>query len=437
MSAPTKNKKIDQVTSDKMIHQVIYLSPLFLSISVLLFTLGAAESFIATLGPSLALVLSWGSFALSLAIFNIGYRGQLEILRSFAGRCLMTVGLIAFYLAVYFEPQFIQGWILLISPLSLWLTQTPADQWFLYGSLYTLVVITFGMRAIKRFWGNRYHLWRTLSLIFFQLCFAFLIPGLLKRAQLPDFYFTYFWPLKPDYFLPFDYIINQKTGVVSAELNGLSVGRAMLLWGIMMSFIATPILTYLYGKRWYCSWVCGCGALAETFGDTWRRMSPKTHSAWRFERYSVHLILALTILTTILLWVNEFTGRAILGSDGSQWFWGGYGLWITMIFSGVIGVGFYPLLGPRVWCRFACPQAAILGILQRYLSRFQISTNGGQCVSCGECSSHCEMGIDVRAYAQEQQVIVRASCVGCGVCATVCPRGVLRLENKNSQSLTP
>ena len=39
------------------------------------------------------------------------------------------------------------------------------------------------------------------------------------------------------------------------------------------------------------------------------------------------------------------------------------------------------------------------------------------------------MGIDVKAYAQRGQNIVRASCVGCGVCAAVCPRGVLRLEN--------
>ena len=39
------------------------------------------------------------------------------------------------------------------------------------------------------------------------------------------------------------------------------------------------------------------------------------------------------------------------------------------------------------------------------------------------------MGIDVRAYAQKGQNIVRASCVGCGICAEVCPRGVLKLEN--------
>jgi len=67
--------------------------------------------------------------------------------------------------------------------------------------------------------------------------------------------------------------------------------------------------------------------------------------------------------------------------------------------------------------------------MQRYYSRFRITTNGGQCISCGNCSKYCEMGIDVRWYAQRGQNIVRASCVGCGICATVCPRGVLKLEN--------
>jgi len=70
-----------------------------------------------------------------------------------------------------------------------------------------------------------------------------------------------------------------------------------------------------------------------------------------------------------------------------------------------------------------------MGIVQRFKSRFRITTNGGQCISCGNCSTYCEMGIDVRAYAQKGENIVRASCVGCGICSAVCPRGVLKLEN--------
>ncbi|MCJ7757914.1 MAG: 4Fe-4S binding protein, partial [Gillisia sp.] len=106
-----------------------------------------------------------------------------------------------------------------------------------------------------------------------------------------------------------------------------------------------------------------------------------------------------------------------------------YGFLIGSIFSGVIGTGFYPIFGNRVWCRFGCPMAAILGFQQRLFSKFRITTNGGQCISCGNCSTYCEMGIDVRAYAQKGENIVRSSCVGCGICSAVCPRGVLKLEN--------
>ena len=106
-----------------------------------------------------------------------------------------------------------------------------------------------------------------------------------------------------------------------------------------------------------------------------------------------------------------------------------YSFLIGSIFSGVIGTGFYPILGNRGWCRFGCPMAAMMGFQQRLFSRFRITTNGGQCISCGNCATYCEMGIDVRAYAQKGENIVRSSCVGCGICSAVCPRGVLKLEN--------
>jgi len=137
-----------------------------------------------------------------------------------------------------------------------------------------------------------------------------------------------------------------------------------------------------------------------------------------------YLVVILSIIS-----INYFSG------NGNIFFFGGYqlrewyGFLIGAAFSGVIGVGFYPIFGSRVWCRYGCPMAAILGMQQRLFSRFRITTNGGQCISCGNCSTYCEMGIDVRAYAQKGENIVRSSCVGCGICSAVCPRGVLKLEN--------
>jgi len=333
-----------------------------------------------------------------------------------------------FYVVLYFRddlvargwPDVLAGGVRLVDPLSRLLAGVPADRWFLYGTLYTLAVLVMGVRMLAKYRHSRYQQVRTLSVMFFQLGFAYLIPAFLKALEQPEFYFSYFWPLKYDYLFP------GSVGALASHPGGLGV--FMVFWAAVLTFVATPVLTYFLGKRWYCSWVCGCGGLAETLGDPFRQLSDKSLRAWRIERWTIHSVLALVTLCTALLWLNSWKGGALLGS-WSQGFARGYGLYVGALFSGVVGVGFYPLMGSRVWCRFGCPLAAILGFFQRFFSRFRITTNGGQCISCGNCSTYCEMGIDVRWYAQRGENVVRSSCVGCGVCAAVCPRGVLALEN--------
>lgn len=324
-----------------------------------------------------------------------------------------------FYIILYWFPFLLEGLIRTTDPLSFLLRGKEANQWFMYGLFYTVAILIMGIKFIGKYRHNRYQIIRTLSVMFFQLGFAFLIPAFLEKLSQPEFYFSYFWPLKYSYLFPDD---------VNRLISSGNVGIFMVFWGAIMTFIATPILTYRYGKRWYCSWVCGCGGLAETAGDPYRHLSDKSLKAWKIERWLIYPILVFITIVTALLWLNSLKGGAILGdASGTLALW--YGFFIGSIFSGVIGTGFYPLMGARVWCRFGCPMAAILGILQRFKSRFRITTNGGQCISCGNCSTYCEMGIDVRAYAQKGENIIRASCVGCGICATVCPRGVLKLEN--------
>lgn len=316
------------------------------------------------------------------------------------------------------EAQVTGGLVKMVEPLATSLGVT-TSQWFLYGVLYTLAILVFAVRMFMKYRHNRYHQVRTVSVMFFQTVFAWYLPQLLVRFQKPYVEFNGVWPLKYDYLWP--------EKVQGQFLGAGSFGTALLVFAIA-GVIATPILTYYFGKRWYCSWVCGCGGLAETLGDPWRQLSDKSTRAWKIERWLIHGVLVGIVVTTILLWIDSSTTGNLYGSwSGTYREW--YGFYIGAVFSGVVGVGFYPLLGNRVWCRFGCPQAAILGLFQRFFSRFRITTNGGQCMSCGNCSTYCEMGIDVRAYAQRGENIVRASCVGCGVCAAVCPRGVLRLEN--------
>ena len=339
-----------------------------------------------------------------------------------------------FYVLLYWYPNLLglngegnTGIVAVFDPLSQFIKGKNASQWFVYGTLYTVAILIFGVRFIWKYRHNKYQVVRTLSVMFFQLGFAFLIPELLEgmNTKLSENWFgtdmKNMWPLDYDFFHSWH---------ISNLRNGGTLGLFMMVLGIAMIFIISPILTYLYGKRWYCSWVCGCGGLAETAGDPYRHLSSKKLSAWKLERWMIHTVLVLVfIMTAAVLYGNIAGTDSIFGLSIYSYFSKPYGFLIGAAFSGVIGVGFYPLLGSRVWCRFGCPMAALLGLQQKFFSRFRITTNGGQCISCGNCSTYCEMGIDVRHYAQRGQDIVRASCVGCGICSAVCPRGVLKLEN--------
>ncbi|WP_299800603.1 4Fe-4S dicluster domain-containing protein [uncultured Maribacter sp.] len=401
------------------------------------------------------------------------------------------IALTGFYIVLYFYPHYLglvkdgdnTGLIALFDPLSKGLSGNPASQWFVYGTMYTVAILAFGAKFIWKYRHNKYEQLRTVSVMFFQTAFAFFIPELMARlnGDLPYYDLKNMWPL--NYY-------NFERYRINGFIDSGSVGMTMLFFGIISIFVISPFLTYKYGKRWYCSWVCGCGGLAETAGDSFRQLSDKSKFAWKVERWVVHSVVVFVtvmtiaviysylgndsskywltktmfisgvavILTAIFSWVmiykreelakdakygaiGYFTIIAVLigmhfFSDSANIFIfkaetlrTTYSFLIGSIFSGVIGTGFYPILGNRVWCRFGCPMAAMLGFQQRMFSKFRITTNGGQCISCGNCSTYCEMGIDVRAYAQKGENIVRSSCVGCGICSAVCPRGVLKLEN--------
>jgi ferredoxin-type protein NapH len=286
--------------------------------------------------------------------------------------------------------------------------------------MYCSVMTVMAVRMFVKYRNNKYQVVRTASVLFFQIVFAFIIPEILVRFNQPYMDFKSAWPLDYDFF--FDWNIN------SLIANG-GLGIFMLVWGIVLTLIIVPVLSYIYGKRWYCSWVCGCGGLAETLGDPYRQHSSKTVKSWKVERYLIHGVLVFAVVMTGGALYTFFSGETSLFGIQTYTLQRYYGFLIGSIFSGVIGTGFYPIMGNRVWCRFGCPLAAYMGLVQRFKSRFRITTNGGQCISCGNCSTYCEQGIDVRWYAQRGQNIVRSSCVGCGVCSAVCPRGVLKLEN--------
>ncbi|HET9316713.1 MAG TPA: 4Fe-4S dicluster-binding protein [Vicinamibacteria bacterium] len=316
----------------------------------------------------------------------------------------LSAALAAFYLVLYFTEA--------LTPLAR--AAGFGDKWTLYGFLYTVAMVAGGVYFLRRHGNSRYERVRTIVVVAVQVVLAFALPVVMKVFGAREYYFSYFWPLKIEYLYP---------SVILAH------PFLIVAWSFLGSLVVFPVLAYYLGKRYYCSWVCGCGGLANTAGEPFRHLSDKSEGAFRVEQISIYAVLALAIAATLVVWSNWAVGPAhprfaAFAFGVQRW----YGLAIGALFAGVLGVGLYPLMGTRVWCRFGCPMAAMLGLIQK-VGRFRITVKKDMCIACGNCSTYCEMGIDVRRYAMANEDVRRAACVGCGLCAHVCPRGVLRLEN--------
>ena len=301
---------------------------------------------------------------------------------------------------------------------------------FWYTVLYTGVITVFGIQAMKR-WGirrkDKFQIWRYVSLIGFQWLFFFVIPEFLfqwlvkyewlgtKLAQDPTFArdawrsygLVYAWPL---FFYTF-----------FGDAN-----RIWIVWGALLSFVFIPVLVLFHGKR-YCSWICGCGGLAETLGDRWRHLSPKGDTSIRWERMNLVVFLAAVAITVMILTkeaVTIFRTPADIGIDY-------YHLIADTWLVGILPVTLYPFFGGKVWCRYWCPLAKMMELFSAVFTRFKVSRFAIQanekCIACEECSRNCQVGIDVMRFALKQEEITNSnsSCIGCGICVTVCPMNVL------------
>ena len=312
---------------------------------------------------------------------------------------------------------------------------------FWYTVMYTVMMTFFGIQALKR-WGldrkDRLQVWRFVSLLSFQWVFFFLIPEFLfqwaikyqwlgELAKDPVFAeqawrsygIVYSWPL---FFYTFFY----------------NPHMIWVVWGVFLTFVLIPIFVLFNGKR-YCSWICGCGGLAETFGDRWRHLAPKGKTAVKWEWMNAAVLLFAFVVTAAML-ARDAWGLFSQAAPVSLTI---YRLSVDVWLVGILPVTLYPFFGGKVWCRYWCPLAKLMGIMSKFytkvgISRFHIVAND-KCIACNECSRNCQVGIDVMSFALKQETLDNgsSSCIGCGICVTVCPMDVLSYAAKAQSQVIP
>ena len=115
--------------------------------------------------------------------------------------------------------------------------------------------------------------------------------------------------------------------------------------------------------------------------------------------------------------------------------WGFQHLVVDLMFGALIGVGAYPILGTRIWCRYGCPLAGMMKLFGTYSKSRAIIVADDKCKGIGHCSVVCPMGIDVESFAHKSRVplhgdygLSKTPCISCGSCVATCPAGALKFE---------
>ena len=320
------------------------------------------------------------------------------------------------------------------------------DPGFHYSIAYSLAILLFGIRRIRQR-KTPYVTAQTVTLTAIQLVPLFLLPFIVlpwlghNGAFDSGFGKTFADNLFPsadyghgrEYWRAFGFILAWPLFIWNV------FSPRPLAWWLAIAFVQTFVLIPLIIRRWgkgaYCGWICSCGALAETMGDAHRQKMPHG-PIWNRVNMTGQVVLAvafLLFLGRVISWSWPSTSVGHAASkfyDGLLSNWSVLGLRldyyhvVDMFLAGIIGVGMYFWFSGRVWCRFACPLAALMHIYTRF-SRFRIFPEKSKCISCNVCTSVCHQGIDVMNFANKGLPMEDPQCVRCSACVTACPTGVL------------
>jgi NosR/NirI family transcriptional regulator, nitrous oxide reductase regulator len=326
---------------------------------------------------------------------------------------------------------------------------------FYYSLLYSALVVVFGYKRVKDR-PTPYVRAQTLSLAAFQIVPLFLLPYIVLPWLGHNGFFDAGWAKSfADAFFP---EVDYDHGREYWRAFGFVLAWPLFIWNVfteqpmwswlavslVQTFVVIPLIVYFWGKGAYCGWVCSCGALAETLGDKHRHKMP--HGAgWNKANMLGQAILALCFLllaTRVVSWIAPDTGigQALKGFYGGLLYgWQVLGIqlnyrWtVDLLLAGVVGYGAYFWYSGRVWCRFACPLAALMHIYARF-GRFRILADKKKCISCNVCTSVCHQGIDVMNFANKGLPMADPECVRCSACVESCPTGVLQFGQVDPKS---
>ena len=232
---------------------------------------------------------------------------------------------------------------------------------FYYSLAYCVAIVLFGIKRMQRR-RTPYVTRQTLSLMAFQVVPLFLLPYLVLPWMGNAGVFDHgIWKTVGDNLFP-EHTWWRSFGLVLAWplfVWNFFNSRPLSWWlviGCVQTFVIIPLIIRRWGKGAYCGWICSCGALAETVGDTERQKMPHG-PVWNRLNLVGQAILALCFLlfaARIISWTapNSSLGQTV-GHLYDTLFYShaiyDYYHVVDIFLAGIVGVGLYFWFsGPRL-----------------------------------------------------------------------------------------
>jgi len=201
----------------------------------------------------------------------------------------------------------------------------------------------------------------------------------------------------------------------------LSIKSSSLIFPLSLLISGLFTLSAIWLGRYFCGFMCFFGTVQEfiyrLFHRNCRQYVKINYIDEKRLGFLKYIILSATIIligfglsrvymtfcpVTALAWIQNITVYGIIS------------LVIIFIMSALI---------ERFWCRFLCPYAALLNIVQLIgaklrIKRYVINRNLETCIDCNICNKSCPMNINLL----EEETVDSVDCIKCFRCSEKCPK---------------
>ena len=193
------------------------------------------------------------------------------------------------------------------------------------------------------------------------------------------------------------------------------------------------LLSSMFLKKTFCSWICPVGTVSEYLWKLGRKVMRRNLTIPRW------LDIPLRSLKYLLMALFLFIVISMSAEALNDFMVAPFGIIADVKMLnffreiGIVGVGVLASLVilsifiQNFWCRFLCPYGALMGIVST-LSPVKIRRDPDACIDCGKCNKACPSSLPVDRLLQIRSL----ECTGCMQCVATCPA-----ENALQFSLPP